>query len=244
MRRRRVRRGRNSKLRQNAREQMQTIAALTALVCHCAGVTTSAKARVRGPAGAMPVVPVIASVSVPTPLFHTEPAFVGATIDWWRNNDPVYGSKFGFGGALTIDLASPSLRAVAKGLSPGWLRIGGTPADGIVYEVNGGECANVSVTPEPTCQQDTVNKCDKCGDAYGCLKWQRWVDLLRFANETDMRIIFGLNGCRGRSGPDTPLDFSNIRALLNKTVFAGLGDLLHGVELGVRRAVILLSCPY
>ena len=147
------------------------------------------------------------------------------------------------GGALTIDLASTSLRAVAKGLSPGWLRIGGTPADGIVYEVNGGECANVSVSPEPTCQQNAVNKCDKCGDAYGCLKWQRWVELLRFANETDMRIIFGLNGCRGRSGPDTPLDFSNIHALLNKTVVVGLGNLLHGVELGVCFAVMLTSCP-
>ena len=74
-----------------------------------------------------------------TPVFETDEAFVGATIDWWRNNDPVYGPKFGFGGALTIDLTSPSLRAVAKGLAPGWLRIGGTPADGIVYEVHGGE---------------------------------------------------------------------------------------------------------
>ena len=200
---------------------MQTIAALATLVCRCAGSTKSGAA-----------VPASASVSAPSPLFETEPAFVGATIDWWRNNDPVYGPKFGFGGALTIDLSSPSLLAVAKGLSPGWLRIGGTPADGIVYEVNGGECANVSVSPEPTCQQDAVNKCDKCGDAYGCLKWQRWVDLLRFANATDMRIIFGLNGCRGRSGPDTPLDFSNIHALLGRTVAAGLGDLLHGVELG------------
>ena len=28
------------------------------------------------------------------------------------------------------------------------------------------------------------------------------------------------------------MDFSNIRALLAKTVASGLGDLLHGVELG------------
>eukprot|EP01051_Picozoa_sp_SAG22_P008212 SAG22_NODE_613_length_8567_cov_4.215163_3_plen_117_part_00 len=85
-----------------------------------------------------------------------QPAFVGATIDWWRDNDPVYGKKFGQGGALTIDLTSESLRAVAAGLAPGWLRIGGTPADGIVYEVAGGECANVSVSPEPQCSQVAV----------------------------------------------------------------------------------------
>jgi hypothetical protein len=28
------------------------------------------------------------------------------------------------------------------------------------------------------------------------------------------------------------MDFSNIKSLLNKTVSSGLGDLLHGVELG------------
>ena len=68
--------------------------------------------------------------------------------------------------------------------------------------------------------------------ADGCLTWDRWTELLHFANATGMSLIFGLNGCRGRRGPDSPLDFSNIRALLNKTVASGLGDLLHGVELG------------
>jgi hypothetical protein len=58
------------------------------------------------------------------------------------------------------------------------------------------------------------------------------VEILKFANETKMNLIFGLNGCRGRHGPDSPLDFSNIRALLSKTVASGLGDFLHGVELG------------
>ena len=28
------------------------------------------------------------------------------------------------------------------------------------------------------------------------------------------------------------MDFSNIKSLLNKTVSSGLGDFLHGVELG------------
>ena len=148
-------------------------------------------------------VPATVSIDA-TPIFVTEPAFVGSTIDWWRNNDPVYGPKFGFGGALTIDLKSPSLRAVARGLAPGWLRIGGTPADGIVYEVNGDECKNVHTppftasNPEPTCEPDPANQCCKCGDVYGCLKWTRWTELLEFANATGMNIIFGLNGCHGR----------------------------------------------
>ena len=37
---------------------------------------------------------------------------------------------------------------------------------------------------------------------------------------------------RGRHGPDSEMDFSNIKNLLNKTVSSGLGDFLHGVELG------------
>lgn len=178
-------------------------------------------------------VPATVTIRDAPPLFETDGGFVGATIDWWRDNDPVYGPKFGRAGALTVDLDSPGLRAVAASLAPGWLRVGGTPADGIVYEVRGGECANVSTSPEPSCTQaGTSNKCDKCGDAYGCLKWARWVELLQFANATGMRLMFGLNGCRGRHGSATPMDFSNIAALLNRTVSSGLGGLLHGVELG------------
>eukprot|EP01051_Picozoa_sp_SAG22_P008213 SAG22_NODE_613_length_8567_cov_4.215163_4_plen_65_part_00 len=59
--------------------------------------------------------------------------------------------------------------------------------------------ANDSIAPACS-QAGTANKCDKCGDAYGCLKWARWVELLEFANTTGMKIIFGLNGCRGRHG--------------------------------------------
>ena len=167
-------------------------------------------------------------------IFVTDEAFVGANIDWWRNNDPVYGPKFGFAGALTVNLTHPSLLAVARGLSPGILRIGGTPADGIVYGVHGGECANVSVDPEPTCTPTPgAYSCDKCGDRYGCLKWDRWVELLRFANTTGMKLVFGLNGCRGRKKASSEMDWSNVVALLNKTANTqGLGSLLHGVELG------------
>ena len=59
-------------------------------------------------------------------LHRVDDCFVGATIDWWRHNDPIYGKKFGFAGALTIDLEAPGLIAVAKALSPGLLRVGGS----------------------------------------------------------------------------------------------------------------------
>ena len=77
-----------------------------------------------------------ASLAVGPLLHRTDRSFVGATIDWWRENDPHYGSKFGRAGALTLDLGAPGLVAVAKALSPGLLRVGGTPADGIIYDTS------------------------------------------------------------------------------------------------------------
>ena len=132
-----------------------------------------------------------------------------------RDNDPTYGPKFGRAGALTVDLNAPGLAAAASALAPGILRIGGTPADGIVYEIRGDECASVPKNPEPTCKPNKGYSCDNCGDKYGCLTFDRWRELLYFANSTGMRLVFGLNGCRGRRSPDADMDWSNIIDLLN-----------------------------
>ena len=149
-----------------------------------------------------------------------------------RDNDPTYGPKFGHAGALTLNLKAPGLAAAASALAPGILRIGGTPADGIVYEVRGGECASVPNKPEPTCLPNKGYSCDKCGDKYGCLTFDRWRELLLFANTTGMRLVFGLNGCRGRRSAGSEMDWSNIVDLLNRTVAEGLGPLVTGFELG------------
>ena len=149
-----------------------------------------------------------------------------------RDNDPTYGPKFGRAGALTVDLTAPGLAAAASALAPGFLRIGGTPADGIVYEIRGDECASVPKNPEPSCTPNKGYSCDKCGDKYGCLTFDRWRELLYFANSTGMRLVFGLNGCRGRRSPDADMDWSNIVDLLNHTVAEGLGPLVAGLELG------------
>ena len=45
---------------------------------------------------------------------------------------------------------------------------------------------------------------------------------------TRLRLVFGLNGCRGRRSASSAMDFANIRALLNFTVAGGYGPFGDG----------------
>jgi hypothetical protein len=82
------------------------VAAFAALLCR-GHSSAGGKAAASAPAPAA-VVPAVASLAT-TPVCETDPAFVGATIDWWRENDPTYGPKFGLGGALVRFLFAPPL---------------------------------------------------------------------------------------------------------------------------------------
>ena len=59
------------------------------------------------------------------------------TLDFWRWDDPEFGEKWGNSSAQEIDLANPTLRALTASLAPGLIRIGGSPDDSIVYDVDG-----------------------------------------------------------------------------------------------------------
>ncbi len=76
------------------------------------------------------------SVDVENPLTTVEPHFVGVTTDWWTHNDPRFGEKWGVTGAGTLDLKQPRFNALVNTLARNgftW-RIGGTPADYILYQ--------------------------------------------------------------------------------------------------------------
>jgi len=90
-------------------------------------------------------------------LAVTAVGFASVTIDWWRGNDSHYGPKFGNAGMLTLDLNNKNLRTLAKGLTPAHLRVGGTPADSIIYDANG-ECQRVnhSFDTPPDCFNNNI----------------------------------------------------------------------------------------
>lgn len=59
------------------------------------------------------------------------------TLDFW----PAGKDKWGTAGALTLDVANADLRTLANGLSGAVLRLGGSPADTLLYDVVPGACS-------------------------------------------------------------------------------------------------------
>ena len=171
----------------------------------------------------------------------------GVTLDWWTHDDPVYGYQWGNASILTLDLANPDLRTLARGLAPGLLRLGGSPLDSIVYATTPSAEAACARGQNPkagggaksgwACSQlanaHTWPKVNGTG-AYGCLTRQRWADIVAFASDVGFKWVFGLNACYGREGADAPMDFSNLQALLNLTVTLPKDQLanLIGFEFG------------
>jgi len=78
------------------------------------------------------------------------------------------------------------------------LRIGGSPADEIIYNID--------------------RMCDKVGSYYGCLTISRWEAINNFASKVGFRLVFGLNARYGRNGKSSSeMDFANIEQLFNLT---------------------------
>lgn len=146
----------------------------------------------------------------------THPGYPGVALDFWRADDPSYGHKWGNSSALLLDLDDPTLVALASSLAPGILRIGGSPEDSIVFDVDGTCAPNGTAAPNPgyACAGTQLHPWVY---VYDCLTPARWEALLAFGARTGLRVVFGLNGCYGRTSKSTSMDLSNIEALVAAT---------------------------
>ena len=138
-------------------------------------------------------------------LARVSPLFIGSTLDapiaYDRTPLPPY------------DLTSPALIALARGLSPGLLRIGGSQQDKLVYETTPGVgCAPYAPPPYPCPQQGRP----------ACLTLRRWEELHAFSEKAGLGLVFGLNACHGRAAIDKPMDLSPTLRFLNYTASRGL----------------------
>ena len=116
---------------------------------------------------------------------------------------------------LTLDLASPRLRAAAAALAPAYWRIGGGPADETLYDMDGSTpCRNLT---------------------FYCLTASRWEAMLQFAHATNASVIFGLNYLShvNTSDPAAVWAARSARALLQHAHdIKPAGAALRGLELG------------
>jgi heparanase 1 len=163
-------------------------------------------------AAAAAPLPLSISVDVSRVVHEVSPRFVSANFDW--HTDAEETPAWVNASAMKIDLANADLRALAAAFAPAHLRIGGSEGDCIVYEISGGDCAAHPMEAGTFC----YNNSDGSGfPGAFCLSTQRWDALVEFASAAGLHIAFGLNAMLGRNGnPKTPLDTSNIRALLQR----------------------------
>ena len=143
---------------------------------------------------------------------------LGVNFDFW----PSTKANWGTCGVLTSGLADPLLLELTSRLNGSLLRIGGSPADFMVYDVFEGACssANLNKTqPAPAADgKDRGYFCPIWDQVPGqCLTMERWGEINAFAVTSGLHIAFDLNACWGRSGPDAEMDFTLIGGLFNHT---------------------------
>jgi len=149
--------------------------------------------------------------------------YISVTLDFWSNKEPAWGNS----SVINANLNHPNLLVLlAKGLSPFFLRIGGSQADEIIYNI---PHSNSSIT-------DNLNaECKK--HPQKCLTVERWNEVLAFANKTGARILFDVAYVRHTRDSNNKNDqrdwaSSNARQLLEYTAKSPYANVLYGLELG------------
>lgn len=155
--------------------------------------------------------------------------YVGVNLDFW----PTTKAKWDNSGALVLNFSQPKLRLLARGLSGSMLRLGGSPADFLLYGVDADACS-----PE------NLNKTQPQGHGYFCPIWDqapgqcltmsRWQEIMEFASASGLKLTIDLNACWGRTGATGDMDWSQIDGLLTITAAArgSWGAPLFAVEFG------------
>lgn len=146
------------------------------------------------------------------------------TKDNWRNAS-----------ALTYNLTNSDFVNLASALAGSGLRLGGSPADTLLYDVlaDGSACspANLNLTQPQNGPHGYY--CPIWDQVVGqCLTVQRWRDLLTFASSAGLLLILDLNACWLRAGPTSSLNWELIDGLLEATAGQPWAGALWGFEFG------------
>jgi heparanase 1 len=168
-----------------------------------------------GVSGAAAPVSAVVRVALGTPLAELPAEYLSVSIDssqlvgglWWNQAaDRVEGGS-GTVPAALIDLADPRLRALAAALAPAWLRVGGSEADRIYYDMDAGARTGPGGPNGQPGYRATLGR-------------QRWDELVAFAGGAGLRLAFTINAGPGPRS-DGAWRADNARALLGHAARAG-----------------------
>jgi heparanase 1 len=153
------------------------------------------------------------------------PEFVSTTLDWW----PLHTEAWDNSSVIHADLTHPNLKAAVRGLSPLFIRIGGSQADSAFYNMSDMS----TITSDEATQM--ASACEERREL--CLSMQRWDEVLKFAHDSGARIVFTLayiRHTRDASGQNDQHDWdsTNARQLLQYTAQSKYASTVFGFELG------------
>lgn len=136
-------------------------------------------------------------VRVDQVLIHRlQNVFSCVSLDWWPAEKEDYGDRFADGSGLwsnasvlTTNFSDPLLRAAMRALAPTILRVGGSLADLVTYEVPGRRW---------NCPPFTRDDRRRIGFRGGCLPWARWLETLDFCASVGCQVYFTVSALQGR----------------------------------------------
>ena len=157
--------------------------------------------------------------------------YVSVDMDWWTGEHDGSGGDWAGSGLLSIDLGNRRLRNLAAGLAPGFLRLGGSLDTAVRYDMGNNEVTKAWCKDEVSFRNVPWHL---------CLNQSRWDEVLDFASDAGLEVIFGLSWLGVNGGPSDdllkdstevpPWNYTNPEALLRYT--ASKGHTLYAVELG------------
>ena len=144
---------------------------------------------------------IVVDVDRPARTIRSHDHFTCVTLDWWPNSkvspNPTSPYPWTNASVLNVDLSHPTLESAVAALGPSVrLRVGGTLADQIFYDVDGSASGD--------CTEPPVNASASDGFGPGCLSMHRWDTVNQFAARAGAELVFGLNVLIGRTpAPNT-----------------------------------------
>jgi heparanase 1 len=181
--------------------------AATVAVLSSLGVATSCRGPASGPA--YPVRGATPTVSTASPVATIDERFLTVAVDaaqvvgapFWVPLDA--GAETDQSPGPPYDFTRPKLRALAAALAPAYLRIGGTTADDVFYDLSDSPVG----TPPPPYQY--------------VLTRAQWDAVNAFATATGMRVIFTIDAGPGPRDSTLAWTPDNARTLLSYTTGQG-----------------------
>ncbi|PRQ32586.1 putative glycoside hydrolase, family 79, major facilitator, sugar transporter [Rosa chinensis] len=173
-------------------------------------------------------------------IASTDDNFICATLDWWPTDKCDYNQcPWGKAGIFNLDLKNKTLINAVKAFNTIRIRIGRSLQDQIIYNFGYGV---------KDCNQIVKDGSGPFLFRGGCPQPKRWDEIHEFFNQTQAKLLFGLNALHGKQADlkDKILwvgdwDAKNARDLMEYTISKGypaesyeLGNELCGSGVGAR----------